>query len=102
MRLPFLAKWVFLGFTLRAVFAIVVILRMQHDREAGTLYYMDLPTLVVVHVLERIHPRLAHPMGGGPPLFLSWNTTGCLVWGLIFMSVGWLFTLVVKPIRRLR
>ncbi|HEU4769328.1 MAG TPA: hypothetical protein VFS77_18315 [Pyrinomonadaceae bacterium] len=101
MRIPFLAKWFLVGFAARALFAIWVFVKMRHDSQAGTLHYMDVPTLFVTHVLERAFPFAAH-IGTGSPLFLRWNLIGCVVWGLIFMSGGWLFTLVATPIRRLR
>jgi len=101
MRLPFLAKWFLVGFTARALFAIWVYWRMQHDPQAGWEYLRDVPTLLVIHVLERAFPFAAH-IDIGRPIYLRWNLIGCVLWGLIFMSVGWLFTLIVRPRLRLR
>ena len=74
---------------------------MQRDRDAGTLHYMDVPTLLVTHVLERAFPSAAGFLDTGPPVFLRWNLIGSVVWGLIFMSGVWIITLIAKPRLRL-
>ncbi len=88
MRNYSVKKWFWIGFGIRAIFAVVVFLMALKNFESLMLYFLDVPTMLVLALAETILPRsLFGALAGGDPLYIPMNLLGCLLWGGAFTLI---------------
>jgi hypothetical protein len=81
-------KWFLIGFAVRAISAIVVLLMALRNFEATLFYLADLPTMLFLAAAEMTLPHsLFSMLAGGDPFYIPMNLIGCLLWGGIFTLV---------------
>ena len=82
-------KWFLLGFGVRIIFAVFVLICMALTTfEAVMLYFFDLPTILIIALSEKLLPHsLFRILTGGDPFYIPMNLLGSLLWGGIFTLV---------------
>src|SRR6185295_5220019 len=94
-----MSKWFCLGFGIRTILALIVLLMVfASGFEASLVYLADLPTMMFLDLIEVGLPQSVFmALVSGHPFYLPMNLIAGLLWGGIFM----LCPLVVKMVLRL-
>ena len=81
-------KWFLIGFAVRAILAVVVLLMSLQNFEAALLYLADVPTMLFLALAEMTLPHsLFRVLSGGDPFYIPMNLAGCLLWGGMFTLI---------------
>ena len=96
-------EWFLLGFGVRLLFAVLVLILMALTTfEAVMMYFVDLPTVLVLGLSEQFLPRsLFRILTGGDPFYIPMNLVACLLWGGIFTLVPLTRNVVLRSKRRI-
>jgi len=101
MRLSLVAKWFAIGLAVRSALGIFIFLMVLFvNWESAMLYLLDVPTLFIASLIDRVFP-IMNEIGSGDPYYLPINLFGCFVWGALFALGALLFSAVI-PARRAR
>ena len=81
-------RWFLIGFAVRAILAVVVLLMAIRNFEAALLYLADVPTMLFLALAEMTLPHSVFSvLVGGDPFYVPMNLVGCLLWGGIFTLI---------------
>ena len=83
-----IVKWFMIGLTVRLGLAVIVILLAWHNWENVFLYFVDLPTVFCIFLVENlVSTEFLGQLMGRDPYYIPMNVFAGVLWGSLFVLV---------------